>query len=131
MTKGLIKVHRKGYRAKRGRTEYYVKPTTYWRKDVGKPGKGPELIRVKPGRLKKYGYSTSKSWPERKKALLKADKAYGSTTLWRMLNAQVIFRKRTDGNRKIFEHDRDWVMENLMSRSERRRMVSKAVKERW
>jgi len=107
-----------------------VKATTYKTVDRGKPGRGKKVIKIKPGRLRKYGYSTFKSTVERRKALRKADRAYGSVRLWRMLNAQVVLRKNTRGRAyRIFKSDRDWVMRNLMTKSERRSMTKPAVKE--
>ena len=115
-----IRVRRRGYwrgpyvYRRRGKLirvkRHYVGPTTYTRKDVGKPGKGPKLIEVEPGKLKKYGYSTSKNAAARHRALRKAVKAYGAGKVWHMLHAQVIYRKRTQPKaRRIFEADRDWV----------------------
>ena len=99
----VITVHRKAKVVKR-------KGYTYKRKDVGKPGKGPKLIKIKKGKLVKYGYSTKKPASARRRALAKAVKAYGAATVWRMLHAQVILRKRTQKKvRRKFEVDRDWV----------------------
>ena len=93
-------VTRKGYTAKR--------------KDVGKPGRGKKVIKkIERGKLKKFGYSTSKSTQARHKALAKAVKAYGADKVWHMLHAQVILRLHQKGKaaktRKIFEQDRDWI----------------------
>lgn len=93
-------VTRKGYTAKR--------------KDVGAPGRGKKVIKkIERGKLKKYGYSTSKSTQARHKALAKAVKAYGSDEVWHMLHAQIILRLHQKGKaaktRKIFEQDRDWI----------------------
>jgi len=89
-------IHRRGY--------------VYKRKDVGKPGKGPKLIPIEKGKLKKFGYSTKKSARARHAALNKAVKEYGALSVYRMLNAQVIFRKRTQPEaREVFKADRDWI----------------------
>jgi len=94
-------IHRRGY--------------TYRKKDVGKPGKGKKVIPIKKGKLSKFGYSTSKSERARHRALAKAVKKYGPLRVFRMLNAQVILRKRTQKKqRKIFEKDRDWVKQTYM-----------------
>jgi len=87
-----------------------VKPTTYRIKDRGKPGRGKKIIPIEPGKLKKLGYSTSKSAAARHKALDKAVKKYGASTVWHMLHAQVILRKRTQpSKRKIFKADREYI----------------------
>jgi len=85
----------------------------YNRKDVGRPGKGPKVIPIKKGKLRRYGYSTAKSDRARHRALKKAIKEYGALSVFKMLNAQVILRKRTQPKaREIFEADRDWVSQN-------------------
>jgi hypothetical protein len=133
-----LTVHRKGYHRKaytrKGGIHVkaaHVPPSTFEITDRGLPGRGKKLISVKPGLLKKYGYSTHISAKARHKALEKADKAYGSTRLWKMLNAQVVYRKREPGHaEEVFKTDRDWVMRNKMNKQERRAMTSKAVK-KW
>lgn len=102
--------------------------TTFKIIDIGAVGKGRRLFKVKKGLLKRYGYKTHESAQARHKALKKADKAYGSVRLWRMLNAQAIFRKRlADGNKETFIEDRDWVRENFINRQEARSMTKPAV----
>jgi len=89
-------IHRRGY--------------VYKRKDVGKPGKGPKLIPIKKGKLKKFGYSTKLPASERRAALRRAVEAYGALSVARMLQAQIILRKRTQRKvRKIFEEDLEWL----------------------
>lgn len=103
----------------------HVKPTTYRRKgktvkrrgytyrrrDIGKPGKGPKLIVIKEkGALRKHGYSIKKSEAARHRALASAVAEYGALSVFKKLNAQYVFRKRTDpAAARIFEADRDWV----------------------
>lgn len=132
MTRKKLTIHRKGYTRKAYTRKdgtrvkaTHVPPTTFKRKDVGAPGRGKKVIKVEPGKLTKYGYSTSKSAKERRRALKKAINAYGSTAVWRMLNAQVIFRKRTDGNKKKFEADRDWVKEQYNPRLKPTKAIKK------
>jgi len=97
-------------------------------KDVGAVGRGKKLFAVKKGKLTRFGYHAGLSASERRSALRKADKAYGSVRLWRMLNAQVLFRKRLgDGSRGAFLADRDWVRENLINPKEARTMTKPAV----
>jgi len=100
---------------------HYIGPTTYMARDVGKPGRGKKLIEIEPGKLKKYGYSTDKNARARRRALAKAVKAYGATSVFRMLNAQVVLRKsaRTGErarDKRIFKADRDWVKRRYMQR---------------
>jgi len=122
---GKLRVKRKGYHRKGyyihkgGKRIYipptYIPPTTYYITDRGKKGRGKKLIPVKRGRLSKYGYATNKSAKERHKALRKAVQAYGALSVYRMLNAQVVLRKRTQPKqRRIFKADRDWVKRTFM-----------------
>jgi len=93
---GKVVIHRRGY--------------TYMRKDVGRPGRGPKLIPIEKGKLSRFGYSTKKSARARHAALNKAVKEYGALSVARMLQAQIILRKRTQPHvRRIFEEDRDWL----------------------
>jgi hypothetical protein len=102
--------------------------TTFLIKDVGAPGRGEKLFKVKKGKLLKYGYSSHLPAATRRTALRKADKAYGSVKLWRMLNAQVLFRKRAgDDAKNVFLADREWVRENLINTKEARSMTKPAV----
>lgn len=128
-----LKVHRKAY----SRSGYirksgvrvksaYVPKTTFEIKDVGKKGRGKKIIPVHKGDLTKLGYHTSLPAGERHKALRKADKKYGTKSLFKKLNAQVIFRKRTQPKqKKIFVADRNWVAKNLLSRKERLELTRK------
>jgi len=110
-----IRVCVKATTYKRNGKTIHRKAYCYERKDVGKPGKGPKLIEVEPGKLKKYGYSTKKSETARHRALAKAVKAYGALSVFRMLNAQVIFRKRQpDHAKSVFIKDRDWIKQKYL-----------------
>jgi len=108
-------IHRNGKRIVVHRKAQIIerKGYTYERVDIGHPGKGSPTgvkIKVERGKLKKFGYSTDKSEEARHRALAKAVKAYGAGKVWRMLHAQVIFRKNTrDRAYRIFKADRDWV----------------------
>lgn len=124
--------HRKAYTRKGG---VHVKATrvpatTFSIKDVGSKGRGKKLIKVRKGLLTSLGYHIHESTSQRRTALRKADKKYGSVRLWKMLNAQAVFRKRTDGIGSTFKQDRDWVMRNLISKSEAQSMTRPAVK-KW
>jgi len=84
------------------------------RKDIGKPGIGPKLIKIKKtGSLTKHGYSIKKSAQARHEALTKAIKAFGALSVFRRLMAQVTLRKRTQPKaREVFQEDADWVRSN-------------------
>ena len=115
---GLIKVHRRGYYRRaydyvrdgkrihvRG---HYVRATDYYIRDRGKPGKGPKLIKVTPGKMTewavKLGYIREGQHiddiPLRKidDFALDLAKAVGPARAWRMFHAQVIFRKNAREN---------------------------------
>lgn len=107
---GYILVHRRGYVARRGKTEYRVRPTTYRKKDIGAPGKGPKVIKIKrKGALIAVGYSVHAPEDVRRRALRKAVEKYGPTSVYRMLLAQAVFRKRTDGLEPKFRADAEWI----------------------
>jgi len=107
-----------------------VKPSKFYITDRGTPGRGKKVIKVRKGLLTSLGYHVSLPARKRRQILKKADKKYGSVRLWRMLHAQAIFRKRTDGIGKIFASDRDWVRQNLINKKEARAMTSPAVR-KW
>ena len=105
-----IKVKVKATTYERNGKIIHRKAYTYERKDVGKPGKGPKVIPIEKGKLSQFGYSTKKSERARHAALNKAVEKYGALSVYRMLNAQIILRKRTQPKaREIFEADRDWI----------------------
>jgi hypothetical protein len=115
-----LRVHRKGYYRgpyvmyRRGRPvrvrRHYVPPTSFHIRDVGKPGRGKPVIKIKPGLLSKHGYSTKLPEAERREALDRAVREYGAARVWRMLHAQVILRKRTQPEtREKFVRDRNYI----------------------
>ena len=107
---GYIIVRRRGYTARRGKTVYRVRPTVYRKKDVGAPGRGPRVIEIRrKGALRQLGYSIHAPTDERRRALRKAVEKYGPTTVFRMLMAQAVFRKRTDHLEPKFREDAEWV----------------------
>jgi len=120
--------HRRGYTRKGGIevSPAYVPPTTYEIKDIGTKGRGKKVVVIKrKGALKNLGYSTGASTTQRHRALMKAFRKYGKPTVFRMLQAQVVLRKRTQPHaRKVFEADRNWV-EKQMSRRQRLEMTEK------
>lgn len=126
------KVHRDGkvYTAKRKKQKWAVSGKVQYRKDVGAVGRGKKIISIKrKGILKKHGYGVHKGAKERRKALREVDKIVGTPSLFKMLNAQVVFRKRMpNGAKKVFESDRNWVEKNLLSKREAREMTAKPRK---
>ena len=114
--------HRRGYRRKDGT---YVKPTTvkpsvFRIKDIGSPGRGKQLFKIKrKGALIGLGYGVRSSEADRRSSLRKAVKKYGALSVFKMLNTQVIFRKgavergRIE-NRRRFESDRDFIERNYL-----------------
>lgn len=104
-----------------------VPATTFYIKDIGAKGRGKKVIKkIRKGLLRKFGYSIDKSASQRRTALRKADKAYGSVSLFRKLQAQVVMRKRIQPvARKVFVADRNWVKKNLLSKAERLAMTRK------
>jgi len=120
------KVHRRGktYTARARKKTWTVK-----RKDIGYLGKGSPTgvkIPVRAGRLKAVGYSTSLPASKRHAALDRAVKKYGATTVWRMLNAQVIFRKHArNGAKRVFLADREYIHKKY------RPDVARAARRKW
>jgi len=105
-------IHRKGKRivCRARKKTWKVTPATFKKEDIGAPGRGKKLIKVRKGLLTKLGYSTKKPDAERHKALAKAVKKYGAARVWRMLHAQVVFRKRLpDHAKSVFKKDRDYI----------------------
>jgi len=101
--------------------------------DLGAPGRGRKVIEIKrEGVLTRWGYHVDAPEKKRRAVLRWADKKFGSLTVWRMLNAQLVFRRREKKgeNYKQFKADRDWVMKTLMSEPERRAMT-RAARETW
>ena len=101
-----------------------------YKTDLGHVGKGSPtgvFISVKAGKLMKFGYSTAKPQDERRRALKRAVDRYGATSVFRSLNAQMIFRKNLRNNPaydkeyQIFKSDRDWVENTFMKGSLRHR----------
>ncbi len=85
-------------------------------KDVGAPGKGlvggPGIGPLRKGELAVFGYTHVTTLPvsERRSALKKAVKEYGSLTVWRKLNAIHIYTRRTSPtSSKIFKEDMNWI----------------------
>lgn len=109
----------------------YIPPTTYKIKDVGAVGRGKKVVVIKrKGALKQLGYSTSASATQRHRALMKAFKKYGKPTVFKMLQAQVVLRKRTQPKaRTVFVADRNWV-EKQMPKSMRLAMTRPA-RQKW
>ncbi|MHA1333224.1 MAG: hypothetical protein ACTSPL_04015 [Candidatus Odinarchaeia archaeon] len=136
MARKKITVHRKGY----VRSAYYrrpyrrkdgtlvkgayvgatkVPPTTYKREDLGAPGTGPPLIKIRRhGAMtivaNEMGYERVSDIPttKLKEYSKKLVKKYGAKTAFGMAHAQVVFRKRMrDGAKSKFQKIRDYIAE--------------------
>ena len=112
-------VRNKGFTVKRsnGKT-YHVKPKasnmlieSTCIKNVGAPGKGPKLFGpLRKGELAKHGYSFRRSEAERHAALKKAVNDYGTTGVFRKLNAVAKLTKRVSPKAaNVFTKDREWI----------------------
>jgi len=125
--KRRLLIRRKGYRVRptkyyrKGklikRKGYFVKPTVYYKEDIGAPGRGPKVIKIRRvgavNRIaREMGYERFTDIPMRriKTFAEKLVAAYGALTAFKMMHAQVIFRKRTKfaGYRK-FVKARDYI----------------------
>jgi hypothetical protein len=85
-------------------------------RNIGREGKGfrngPGIGTLRKGELSKFGYSNVQTMnlSDRRAALDKAIKAYGSLSVWRKLNAVHIYtRNLSPLTSKIFKDDMDWV----------------------
>lgn len=85
--------------------------------DRGLPGKGFRGTKsgigpLRKGELAKYGYHNVilLTLDERRSALRKAVRAYGSLGVWRKLNAVFVYTKYTSPpSSQIFKQDMDWI----------------------
>jgi hypothetical protein len=84
-------------------------------KNVGLPGKGPKLFGpLKKGELAKHGYTFRGTEAERHAALKKAVAEYGSTGVFRKLNAVAKLTKRASPKAaNVFVKDREWVRKTI------------------
>ena len=114
--KKKLRVERKGYSYERNGKVIRVKATVYYIEDRGKRGRGKRLFKIHKGKLTRFGYSTDKPYNERRKALRRAVKEYGALSVYRMLNAQVVLRKRERKSRakRVFMKDRDWIKKQYL-----------------
>jgi hypothetical protein len=108
-----VKKHGKAYRVQPTAKDMFVKSSCI--KNVGKPGKGPKLFGpLRKGELAKYGYSFRASESERHGALKKAITEYGSTGVFRKLNAVAKLTKRASPKASnVFSKDREWVRKTI------------------
>jgi len=71
------------------------------------------------GALTRYGYSTALPADERREALDQAVDEHGALTVWRMLNAQVVFRKGArDQAEDEFVADRDYIKKRYLGKKQ-------------
>jgi len=72
----------------------------------------PGIGKLRQGLLAKFGYShvASLSQSKRHAALEKAVKAYGALSVFRKLNAALVYSKYSSpASSRIFKADRDWI----------------------
>jgi hypothetical protein len=131
---------RKGFTVVRDSKRIRIPPTTvkitkvpltaFKIRDIGAVGRGKRVIKkIRKGLLKQLGYTTKKSDAERQTALRRAYRKYGGVKLFKMLQAQVVLRKRTQPKaRAVFVEDRNWVEANLMTSAEKVSMTAPARK---
>ena len=117
-------ISRVGYKYIRKSTgkKISVKPSCV--KSKGLKSQGKISRRVLPtlnkGSLTKYGYSTKLSDVERQKALNKALKAYGYSSVVKKLNAVKLLTKNTDPKRsKIYSKDLKFVQKKKSVKSKK------------
>jgi hypothetical protein len=125
-------IHRKGkvFTAKRKKMTWDVKRKTQYRPDVGLAGRGKKVIKIaRKDALKKHGYGIHLPEDARREALRKAEKEFGATSVFKMLQAQTVFRKHTDSALPKFLADREYVKKNLMTEAEKLAMTRPARKE--
>lgn len=84
---------------------------------MGKPGKTPEAKRVlpelKPGKLRRFGYSTHKGAKARHAALGKAARANGwLPTLRRVVAASNYMKRSAPRAHAVMRSDLKWLQEN-------------------
>lgn len=103
------KILRKAYTKKSG-----IRVAAGCIKDLGKPGKGKRLFRLRKGTLGKYGYKTKFNTIDRHEALRKAVVGESYSTVVKKLNAVAILQRRTNPNvYNILRRDMEWVQKNL------------------
>lgn len=74
-----------------------VKATSYRIKNVGRPGRGPKIFKLKKGGLSRYGYSVKSSTAMRHRALSTAiSRGVPGLTLSHRLGALATLLKRTN-----------------------------------
>ena len=104
---------RRGFTAHRGRTTYRVPATrvggfSYYRRDIGRPGRGPKVIPPLRGGLltraaREVGVTGPLSGMSRRQAIRLGThlrQKYGQRRAFGMAHAQIVFRKRRSGRFK-------------------------------
>jgi hypothetical protein len=115
-------VLKQGYRVRRGSNQYYIaKPE---QQEVHVPAKcmkntkriSQGVGKYRKGDLIKYGYSYRGSDTSRHEALKRAEKAYGSLSLYHKLDAIAKLSTKHSDIQQVFQADRDWVRTMLMKK---------------
>jgi hypothetical protein len=107
-----LRIRREGYIARRGGTIYRVRPTVYYRRDIGTPGRGKKVIPpLEAGELIKHGYRISAPKSVRHKALSASVREDGyRTTVGRLIALQVFFKRTKPKYSRIVARDREWLV---------------------
>jgi hypothetical protein len=107
---------RKSYTRKNGHRVRRAQVASTCVKDLGAKGKWTNTHKnsgigpLKPGRLSKFGYTSSKPISVRHEALNKAVKAYGALAVYKMLNAVYVYTKRTSpALSALYKGDRNYI----------------------
>lgn len=121
------KSFRKDVKPGRGKVIRRVKRKGYYKRDVGRPGRGPKLIpKLKEGKLSSHGYRLSDpDVGRRRRGLIRAvratptkrsrdgDRISGATSVFKRLNALAVFNKPGPGKDiRLYqraESDKRWV----------------------
>jgi hypothetical protein len=114
-------ISRKGYTYVKKSTGRKIKVKSSCTKSKGLRSKGLKTSRVLPqlkkGSLTKFGYYTNGSEEERHKALKKALKSYGYSSVIKKLNAIKLLTKNTKPkNSRIYGKDLKWVQKTNKSK---------------
>jgi hypothetical protein len=129
--KGMIYI--RGYTRKDG-----TRVKGHYAKDMGAPGRTPKgkrvLPKLKKGEFHRYGYRLAKSSKARHRALLKAVKRLGYSTVIKRLVVLRTYSKRIRANRLRYDKDikglQTWRLAHPKRKSSKKVKKTKKVKKR-
>jgi len=115
-----IRIRRKGYIARRGKTTYRVKPTIYYRKDIGAIGRGEKVLpELEEGKMitiaNEMGFPNVVTIPDRRlnEFARRLIKKYGEREAFGMAHVQVVLRKRGLPHLSKFKKIRKAIVEEM------------------